>query len=183
MPNCEFFRLLTSVCAMSPDRAYYSVLDGRLSVRSLLLVVKLLLLATSTAVLVNGPNLSAAPASEYSLLCRFPASIRERLNDSQPDSQGFVGFHQRDGKWYEAGMQRSGCWMLIGAVVAGDKKRADDAWRSVETTFAHQMEDGGFISNQKPGDAHGPTKDERVETAYFYLQELAHAILVIRASP
>jgi hypothetical protein len=73
--------------------------------------------------------------------------------------------------------------MLIGAVVAGDEKAADDAWRSIETTFAHQVDDGGFVSNQKPGDTHPPTQAERVETAYFYLQELGHAILVVRASP
>ncbi len=80
-------------------------------------------------------------------------------------------------------MQRGGCWMLIGAVVAGDVERADAAWNSVETTFAHQIEDGGFLSVRKPGDTHEPTRPERVETAFFYLQELGHAILMVQASP
>jgi hypothetical protein len=124
-------------------------------------------------------------ASEYELFRQLPSAAACGIitNTGRPDSQGFIGFHQRDGKWYEAGMQRGGCWMLIGAVVAGDQKRADDAWRSIETTFEHQVEDGGFVSNQKPGDTHPPTMPERVETAYFYLQELGHAILVVRASP
>lgn len=126
-----------------------------------------------------------AASSEYDLLRRFPPPVLSGLitNVSLPDAQGFVGYHQRDGRWYEAGMQRGGCWQLIGAVVAGDRARADAAWKSVETTFAHQVEDGGFLSVRKPGDAHEPTKPERVETAFFYLQELGHAILVIEASP
>src|SRR4051812_45113276 len=83
-------------------------------------------------------------SSEYELLRRLPTASLSGIitNTGVPDAQGHIGFHQRDGKWYEAGMQRGGCWMLIGAVVAGDEKRADDAWRSIETTFAHQIEDG-----------------------------------------
>jgi hypothetical protein len=104
-------------------------------------------------------------------------------NTGVPDAQGFIGFHQQQGKWFEAGAQRGGCWMLIGAVVAGDEKRADDAWRSIDATFAHQVEDGGFLSVPKPEISHEPTLPERVETAFFYLQELGHAILVVQASP
>ena len=126
----------------------------------------------------------ATSESEYELLRRLPASLFGVIrNTGVPDAQGFIGFHQRDGKWYEAGMQRGGCWMLIGAAVAGDVERADAAWNSVETTFAHQTEDGGFLSVRQPGDTHDPTKAERVETAFFYLQELWHAILFIQASP
>jgi hypothetical protein len=127
----------------------------------------------------------ASFSSEYELLRKLPGPVLAGVitNTGVPDTQGFIGFHQRDGKWYEAGMQRGGCWMLIGAVVAGDVERADAAWKSIETTFAHQVEDGGFLSVRKPGDTHNPTKAERVETAFFYLQELGHAILVVRASP
>jgi len=122
--------------------------------------------------------------SEYELLCQLPANVAGLVtNTSLPDAQGYIGFHQRDGHWYEAGMQRGGCWILIGAVVAHDQKRADAAWKSIETTFAHQIEDGGFLSVRKPGDTHEPTLPERVETAFFYLQELGHAILVVQASP
>lgn len=144
-----------------------------------------LIFFTALAVLGFNPRAVAATfASEYDLLRKLPAPAFAMLtNQARPDAQGFVGFHQRDGRWYEAGMQRSGCWMLIAAVVAGDEKRADDAWRSIEATFARQIEDGGFLSNQKPEITHPPTPPERVETAFFYLQELGHAILVVQASP
>lgn len=123
-------------------------------------------------------------ASEYELLRQVPPTLFALFADkSEPDEQGFVGFHHRDGKWYEAGMQRGGCRMLIGAVVTGDEKRADAAWRAIDVTFAHQIDDGGFLSNPKPGDQHPATKAERIETAYFFLQELGHAILVVTASP
>jgi hypothetical protein len=144
-------------------------------------------LLISTAVVVcalTGRAEGATFKSEYELLRQLPASLSGVItNTGVPDAKGFIGFHQRDGKWYEAGMQRGGCWMLIGAVVAGDVVRADAAWTSIETTFAHQVEDGGFLSVRKPGDNHDPTKAERVETAFFYLQELGHAILVAQASP
>ena len=127
---------------------------------------------------------AASFSSEYELLRSLPPSLAAVItNTGMPDAQGFIGFHQHDKTWYEAGMQRGGCWMLIGAVVAGDEKRADAAWKSIETTFAHQIEDGGFLSIRKPGDAHEPTRPERVETAFFYLQELGHAILVVQESP
>lgn len=121
--------------------------------------------------------------SEYELLRKLPLELRARLSGGRPDAQGLIGFHQQQGRWIEAGMQRGGCWMLIGAVVNEDKAWAEDAWRSIETTFAHQVADGGFESNQKPGVTHAPTLPERVETAFFYLQELGHAIVVVQASP
>jgi hypothetical protein len=132
-----------------------------------------------------GLAVSAAQfASEYELLRRLPPeSFPHRTDTTRPDAQGFVGNHARNGKWFEAGMQRSGCWQLIGAVVAGDQARADAAWTSIETTFRHQVADGGFVSNPRPDATHPPTYDARVETAFFYLQELGHALLVIRASP
>ncbi len=146
-----------------------------------------LFLILSAALIAFGFNARSSAAtfvSEYELLRKLPAASFAPLTDnSQPDAQGFVGFHRRDGKWYEAGMQRSGCWLLIGAVVAGDEKRADAAWKSIEATFARQIEDGGFLSNMRPDGTHPPTFDQRVETAYFYMQELGHAILVLRASP
>jgi len=140
-----------------------------------------LLLASSLELRADGAKFT----SEYELLRQLPTAALSGLitNRGLPDSQGFIGFHQQQGRWIEAGMQRGGCWMLIGAVVAGDVGRADAAWKSVETTFAHQIEDGGFLSNPKPEATHPPTLPERVETAYFYLQELGHAILVVRASP
>ena len=140
------------------------------------------------ALFVAGLGLPAAAAnfaSEYELLRQLPTAALSGVftNTGVPDAQGFIGFHQQQGKWIEAGAQRGGCWMLIGAVVAGDEKRADEAWRSIDATFARQVEDGGFLSVRRPGISHWPTRAERVETAFFYLQELGHAILVVQASP
>ncbi len=124
-------------------------------------------------------------ASEYELLRKLPNAEVAGIvtNTGVPDAQGLIGFNQREGKWFEAGMQRGGCWMLIGAVVAGDETKADAAWKSIEATFARQVEDGGFLTNPKPGVDRPATQPERVETAFFYLQELAHALLVVRDSP
>lgn len=131
-----------------------------------------------------GTALAKDFSSEYELLREAPAAALEFVYKKDvPDAQGFVGFHQRDGKWYEAGMQRGGCRILIGAVVTGDEARAEAAWRAIEVTFDHQVDDGGFLSTQKPTDEHPATKAERVETAYFFLQECARAILVVQASP
>ena len=113
------------------------------------------------------PVAAANFASEYELLRQLPTAALSGVitNTGVPDAQGFIGFHQQQGKWFESGAQRGGCWMLIGAVVAGDEKRADEAWRSIDTTFAHQVEDGGFLSVQRPEISHKPTRAERVETA------------------
>lgn len=130
------------------------------------------------------PSSAKTFPSEYELLKQMPPDIFAVFDDkSVPDEQGFVGFHHRDGKWYEAGMQRGGCRQLLYAVVAGDEKRADACWSAVEVTFANQSDDGGFISNPKPTNKQPPTQAERIETAYFFLQELGRAILVIKDSP
>lgn len=100
----------------------------------------------------------------------------------EPDSRGFVGYHREQGQWYQAGYQRSGARHLLGGVIAGDRARIEAGWRSVDAAFAHQIEDGGFVSRPRPG---GPVPDlpSRVETAYFYIQALSHALLVLGQSP
>ena len=77
---------------------------------------------------------------------------------------------------------RGGCRYLTAAAVNGDKERADDAWKSIEATFATQVDDGGFQGGGKPGDAAITVYAIRVENAYFVLQELGRAILVVQAS-
>jgi len=82
--------------------------------------------------------------SEYELLRQLPAgALSSLVAGGEPDAQGLVGLQKMKGAWYESGMQRGGCWYLIGAVVAGDESRAETAWKSIETTFAHQLDDGG----------------------------------------
>jgi len=112
-----------------------------------------------------------------------PNLFQQLTSGGEPDADGLVGAHRKERRWYESGKQRAGCWYLIGAVVAGDVPRAEKGWTSIEATFARQLDDGGFLSNQKPNRSHPPTFEERVETAFFYLQELGHALLVLQQSP
>jgi len=72
---------------------------------------------------------------------------------------------------------------VIAAVVAGDLARADRAWKGVEVTFEHQRDDGGFVATERPSGGSSASGGAAVETAYFFLQELGRAILVIRQSP
>jgi hypothetical protein len=120
--------------------------------------------------------------SEYALLQALPKGLYPSLMLGEPDAKGFIGYHRETGQWYQAGYQRAGARHLLGGVIAGDRERVEAAWRSVDTAFAHQVDDGGFLSRQRPG---GSAIDlpSRVETAYFYLQALAHALLVLRESP
>lgn len=149
-----------------------------------LLLVELLRSACAEAPAFDSPVKTIKFASEYELLRKFPPSILNSMAEKgKVDANGYVGTHARYGSWFESGMQRGGCWYLIAAVVTGNAENAEDAWRSVETTFAHQIEDGGFLSVQKPNDEKPRTFNDRVETAYFYLQELGHALLVIKDSP
>lgn len=124
------------------------------------------------------------PVNEYDLLRRLPPDLFARLTDTgEPDERGFVGAHREHDRWLQAGRQRSGCWYLIGAVVQGDLARAERGWKSIEATFAHQEADGGFVATQQPNKDRLPTHPEKVETAFFYLQELGHALLVLEQSP
>ncbi len=137
-----------------------------------------LMLATASIAL-------AAPASrvsEYELLRTLPEGLYPSLMMGEPDERGFVGYHRQTGQWYQAGYQRAGARHLLGGVIAGDRARMEAGWRSVETAFAHQIEDGGFLSRPRPG-AKAHDLPARVETAYFYLQALNHALLVLRDSP
>ena len=78
---------------------------------------------------------------------------------------------------------RGGCRYLIAAVALGSQERADDAWKSIQATFATQVADGGFEGGGKPGDSPITVYAIRVENVYFFLQELGRALLVLQASP
>jgi hypothetical protein len=134
--------------------------------------------------LAIGAETSPSVRREYDILRSFPPGRLEVLcaND-MPDAQGLTGSNRGVGGWLEAGPQRGSCRAVIAAVVAGDLKRADAAWRGIEVAFAHQREDGGFEANVRPNGASANTGGAAVETAYFFLQELGRMILVIRQSP
>lgn len=147
-----------------------------------------MLKATLTvAVLFSSTVLAAgtpARPSEFELLGKFPPGrLTTLLAVGDPDANGFVGGNKSTGHWIGVGTQRGGCWQVIAAVVDGDAAWADRAWRSVDAAFAHQLADGSFEVG--PRDDTGPAdpRTTSVQGAFFYLQELAHAILVIRQSP
>lgn len=128
---------------------------------------------------------STRPAlREYDILRAFPPGRLATLSAGDiPDAHGFTGNNRAHGKWIESGPQRGSCRGVIAAVVAGDLAAADNAWRGIEVAFAHQRPDGGFIANPQANGKVASAFPANVETAYFFLQELGRAILVIRQSP
>jgi hypothetical protein len=125
-----------------------------------------------------------ARPTEFELLKKFPPGrLTALVAGGAPDANGWVGGNRSQRTWIGVGTQRGGCWYLIGAVVAGDVARADDAWRSIDAAFAQQLPDGSFA--QGPKDDTGPAdpRTASVQGTFFYLQELSHALLVIRQSP
>jgi arylsulfatase A-like enzyme len=128
-------------------------------------------------------SLRAAPASAYDLLATAPPETVQLLATvGEPDEHGRVGYHRQHGRWYQVGLQRAGCWYMIAGIMAGDRERVDLAWRAVDLAFAHQVEDGGFLSVKRP-DRREHDFDQRIETTYFFMQELGHALLLLQQSP
>ncbi|MCK6499897.1 MAG: hypothetical protein L6Q38_10510, partial [Nitrospira sp.] len=122
--------------------------------------------------------------TEYDILKAFPPGRLAALSAGDwPNAQGLTGGNRTLGKWLEAGPQRGSCRAVIAAVVAGNLDGADDAWRGIEVAFAHQREDGGFEAATRPNGQSARPFPAAVETAFFFLQELGRAILVIRESP
>ncbi len=131
-----------------------------------------------------GDSESRKPLTEYELLRTIPRDhFRALMGDSRPDSRGFNGTNARAGRWVEAGTQRGSCRAVITGVITDDLAYADDAWRGVEATFAHQRADGGFEASERPNGGSAKSFTASVQTAFFFLQELGRAILVIRESP
>lgn len=127
---------------------------------------------------------AATPLREYDVLRAFPPGRFEALSaGDKPDAKGFTGGNRANGFWVEAGPQRGSCRGVIAGVVAGDLAAADDCWRGIELAFTHQRADGGFDAIVKPNGSTSNEGGAAVETAYFFLQELGRAILVIRQSP
>jgi len=142
------------------------------------------LLAVAISVVLQGLADPPPPLREYDVLRSLPEGWLEWLSRNDlPDDQGLAGGNRGQGRWIEAGAQRGSCRAVIAAVVAGDLARADRAWRGIEVTFEHQRADGGFSAAERPNGGSSANGAAAVETAYFFLQELGRAILVIRQSP
>jgi hypothetical protein len=128
-------------------------------------------------------SLAHAAPTEYEILRQIPRERLLALIGDKPDEKGFSGSNHQMGSWIEAGTQRGSCRGVIAGVVTDDLARADDAWRGVEVTFAHQRADGGFEANDRPNGKSAKPIGAAVETAFFFLQECGRMILVIRESP
>lgn len=147
------------------------------------------LLASIVLVVSAGAGTTTDPAAsrhptEFDVLRAFPAGRLTALSAKDfPDAKGFTGSNRQNGSWLEAGPQRGSCRALIAAVVAGDLSAADRAWVGIDTAFAHQRADGGFVAEMRPNGKSARDYPASVETAFFFLQELGRALLVIRQSP
>lgn len=131
-----------------------------------------------------GADTNRAALREYDVLRSFPPGRLAALSaHDKPDAKGLCGANRLNGSWLEAGPQRGSCRAVIAAVVAGDLAAADEAWRGIDVAFAHQRDDGGFEAEIRPNGASARSHAAAVETAFFFLQELGRAILVIRESP
>lgn len=135
------------------------------------------------ALLAGAGDAPSRPLTEYELLRQIPKERLRLLMWDPPDSRGFMGSNRQAGRWIEAGTQRGSCRSVIYAVVQGDLAAADDAWRGIEVTFEHQRPDGGFEAGVRPNGESAKAFGAAVETAFFFLQELGRALLVIRESP
>lgn len=124
-----------------------------------------------------------SPLREYDVLREFAARFAELSRHDLPDANGLTGTNRKHGSWLEAGPQRGSCRAVIAAVVTDDLARADLAWRGIEVAFSHQRADGGFEANLRPNGKSAREGAAAVETAFFFLQELGRALLVIQQSP
>ena len=134
--------------------------------------------------LAQGAAAATPRPREYDILRAFPAGRLAALSVNDfPDAKGLGGANRINGSWLEPGPQRGSCRAVIAAVVADNLPAADDAWRGIDVAFAHEREDGGFEAEVRPNGASAKAKGPATETAYFFLQELGRAFLVIRDSP
>ncbi len=133
--------------------------------------------------LLAGSITGRAASSEYDVLRQIPPVRLLSLMEDKPDAQGFVGANRRAGRWLGAGTQRGACRGVIAGIVVGDLAMADDAWRGIETTLAHQCADGGFGSAERPDGTNPKQSGEAINAVFFFMQELGRAILVARESP
>lgn len=140
--------------------------------------------ALALATILPAASAPRAKRTEYEVLRGFPPNRLAALSAGDwPDTNGFTGGNRTLGRWLEAGPQRGSCRAVIAAVVADNLVAADDAWRGIDLAFSHQRADGGFEATLRPNGQSAQSLAPAVETAFFFLQELGRALLVIRESP
>ncbi len=96
----------------------------------------------------------------------------------RPDAKGLVG-RNRDG-WLHVRMQASGAFYLTAAAALGNPKASEEAWRTVEATFEHQLPEGNFQSGAFLGNL--PNESDDLVGVSYYLADLCQALLVVQDS-
>jgi hypothetical protein len=114
----------------------------------------------------------SAAAQQLAVLQKIPRDLLPFTGGARPDAQGMVGYNQ--GGFKSPEFQRGAMHYLMRAVVEGNAKSVDDAWRAIDATFQQQMETGGF---SRKGAPHGGPA-----AAAMWLAELDQAVLVLRES-
>lgn len=152
-----------------------------LSMKSSLLTALLFALSSALALATDAPR---SALREYDILRAFPPGRLATLAAGDiPDAKGLTGSNRENGSWLESGPQRGSARGVLAAVVLDNLPLADQAWRGIELAFSHQRPDGGFDAVDRPNGTSAKDLPAAVETAYFFLQEVGRAILVIRQSP
>jgi hypothetical protein len=113
-----------------------------------------------------------ASAQELALLRKMPADLLRYTGGARPDEKGMVAYN-RDG-FKSPEFQRDAMHYLICAVVRGDERCVEEAWRAIDAAFDHQTENGSFSRPGAP--CGGPS------AMALWLASLDEAILVLRES-
>lgn len=109
---------------------------------------------------------------ELAVLKKIPADLLHYTGGARPDAAGMVGYNKNGFKSPE--LQRGAMHYMILAVVRGDRRGVDDAWRAIDATFQYQNELGNF---GRQGAPHGGPS-----AVAFWLAHLGEALLVLRES-
>jgi hypothetical protein len=132
--------------------------------RLLFLQTLVMLLFAGTGSMITAEPTTSTP-DHAAILRQMPAAFLGRTG-SVPDANGFVGYNRNGFK--AASFQRGATVTLALAAARADQRLAENCWRAVDATFAHQTEAGDF------GDP--------AESVAFWLCELSRALLVIQQS-
>ncbi len=111
-------------------------------------------------------------AQELALLKKMPADLLQNTGGARPDAAGMVSYNQQGFKSPE--FQRGAMHYMVRAIIRGDERGVDEAWRAIDATFRQQTEVGSF---SRTGAPHGGPS-----AVAFWLAELDQALLILRES-
>jgi hypothetical protein len=109
---------------------------------------------------------------DLALLRKMPPDLLRYTGGARPDTEGMVGYNR--GGFKSPEFQRGAMHYLLRAVVRGDQRAIDDAWRAIDATFEKQTAEGKFGRDGAP---HGGPS-----AVAFWLADLSQAMLILRES-